>query len=113
MELDGHLAAKNAPELPELKPDISFYDTFYTVADGVEKNEVEYRKAKKIKRLIKQAKFYTVKTFEGYSFDEIRIPSGLSIEDLKTGTFIEKNENLILYGAAGRENQFCFLEQQP
>lgn len=64
-------------------------------------NEVEYRKAKKIERLIKQAKFYTIKTFEGYSFDEIRIPSGLSIEDLKTGTFIEKNENLILYGAAG------------
>jgi len=39
MELDGHLAAKNAPELPELKPDISFYDTFYTVADGVEAND--------------------------------------------------------------------------
>ena len=39
MELDGHLAAKNAPELPELKPDIRFYDTFYTVADGVEAND--------------------------------------------------------------------------
>ena len=64
-------------------------------------NEVEYRKVKKIERLIKQAKFYTIKTFEGYSFDEIRIPSGLSNEDLKTGTFIEKKENLILYGAAG------------
>lgn len=52
-------------------------------------------------RLIKQAKFDVVKTFEGYCFDNIQFPEGLLLDDVKTGSFINKKYNLILYGPVG------------
>uniref|UniRef100_A0A7C2IQY6 Biotin/lipoyl-binding protein n=1 Tax=Ammonifex degensii TaxID=42838 RepID=A0A7C2IQY6_9THEO len=51
--------------------------------------------------LPKQAGFYVLKTFDGYCFNEIRIPSGLSIDNLKDASFIEERRNFILYGAEG------------
>ena len=63
--------------------------------------ELAYREAVRKGRLLKQAGFYTLKTFDGYCFDEIRIPSGLSIDKLKDASFIEERRNLILYGNVG------------
>lgn len=36
-----------------------------------------------------------------YDFDEIEIPASISIEELKAAAFIEKQENLILFGRVG------------
>lgn len=63
--------------------------------------ELVYRETARKSRLLKQAGFYTLKTFEGYCFDEIRIPVNLDIEDLKQASFIEKKKNIILYGNIG------------
>jgi DNA replication protein DnaC len=63
--------------------------------------EVEARKVNRKNRLLKQANFDVVKTFENYIFDGIEIPPDLSIEMLKSAGFIEDKENLILYGAVG------------
>ncbi len=52
-------------------------------------------------RLLKQANFPVAKTFENYSFDKIRIPNKISLEELKQGEFIQRKENLILYGGVG------------
>lgn len=52
-------------------------------------------------RLLKQADFDMIKTFENYDFREIEIPQTIDIEQLKTGEFIKKRENLILYGNVG------------
>ena len=60
------------------------------------REELSYRGTKRKDRLIKQAGFYTLKTFEGYSFDEIRLPAELSVADLKEATFISEKKNLIL-----------------
>lgn len=65
------------------------------------REELSYRGTKRKDRLIKQAGFYTLKTFEGYSFDEIRLPAELSVADLKEATFISEKKNLILYGNVG------------
>lgn len=65
------------------------------------KMELEHREKCRRARLIKNAGFYTVKTFDGYVFDEIRMPQGLTPEDLKTCRFIEEKKNLILYGNVG------------
>ncbi|MDK2836865.1 MAG: hypothetical protein PWP21_1642 [Thermosediminibacterales bacterium] len=65
------------------------------------KMELEHREKCRRARLIKNAGFYTVKTFDGYIFDEIRMPQGLTPEDLKTCRFIEEKRNLILYGNVG------------
>ena len=63
--------------------------------------EVERRAVHRKNLLLKQANFPVVKTFAGYSFDEIQLPAGLDLEVLKSGAFIKNKENLILYGPPG------------
>lgn len=50
---------------------------------------------------IRAAKFDLLKTFENYTFQDIKIPPALSPEDILNVTFIPKKENLILYGNVG------------
>lgn len=52
-------------------------------------------------RLIKGAGFYSLKSFADFRFDEVKLPSGITPEYLKQGTFIEEIKNLILYGNVG------------
>ncbi len=63
--------------------------------------EVEVREVNRKNTLLKTANFDVVKTFEKYSFDKIEIPANLDIEDIKSASFIERKENLILYGPVG------------
>lgn len=65
------------------------------------KHEISYREANRKARLIKQAGFYSLKTFDGYCFDEIRLPSELTVSALKEVTFIADKKNLVLYGNVG------------
>ena len=44
-----------------------------------------------MKELIKDV----IKTFHGYSFDHIEIPTSIPIDDLKTAKLLERKENLI------------------
>lgn len=41
-----------------------------------------------------------VKTFQGYTFDHIEFPKQF-VEELKSTKFIERKENLVLYGGVG------------
>lgn len=52
-------------------------------------------------RCLKQAGFDVMKTFQDYSFDQIAIPAGITLDEIKDASFIEKKENLILYGPVG------------
>ena len=63
--------------------------------------ELENREVVRKNRAIKAANFDVIKTFEGYSFDEIEMPSSITVDNIKTGKFIEQKENLILYGSVG------------
>lgn len=63
--------------------------------------ELAYREKTRKSRLIKQAGFYTLKTFDGYCFNEIRLPTGFSIDALKEASFVDEKKNLILYGNVG------------
>ena len=65
------------------------------------KQEVAYRETTRKNRLVKQAGFYSLKTFEGYCFDEIRLPTELSVAELKEAAFVKQGKNLILYGNVG------------
>jgi DNA replication protein DnaC len=65
------------------------------------KQELHYREAARKSRLIKQAGFYALKTFDGYCFDEIRLPVELSVADLKEAAFVSQQKNLIFYGNVG------------
>lgn len=67
------------------------------------KLEFERREVVRKNRVIKTANFDIIKTFENYSFDEIEIPSNLTVGNIKAVKFIDKKENLILYGNVGTE----------
>lgn len=63
--------------------------------------EVKHREAERRNRYLKQAGFDVLKTFADYTFDQIEIPGSIGREDLKNATFVERKENLILYGPVG------------
>ena len=65
------------------------------------KLEVERRRANRKERRLKNAGFYAMKTFCGYSFDEVKLPYGLTPQDLKDCRFVEEKKNLIFYGNVG------------
>lgn len=65
------------------------------------KLELDHREITRKNRNLKPAGFDVIKTFKGYDFNGIQIPPAIDIEDLKSGVFINKLENLILYGPVG------------
>jgi len=65
------------------------------------KLEVEHRDVARRNRNLKAAGFDVIKTFEDYSFNHIQMPKTIDIDDLKKASFIERKENLILYGPVG------------
>jgi DNA replication protein DnaC len=65
------------------------------------KLELDHREITRKNRNLKSAGFDVIKTFKEYDFNGIQIPPAIDIEDLKSGMFINKLENLILYGPVG------------
>ena len=65
------------------------------------KQEIESREINHIQRLIKRARFPVYKTFDGYDFGQTRLPPALAKDDLMNVSFIEKKQNLVLYGQVG------------
>lgn len=69
--------------------------------DQALRQEVTQREENKRARLIKKAHFPVYKTFEGYDFKNVNLPPVLTKEDLFNVGFVDRNENLILYGPVG------------
>jgi DNA replication protein DnaC len=63
--------------------------------------ELEERDRKRRKAYRKSANFELIKTFEKYTFEDIKFPAALTPEDILGTTFIPRHENLILYGTVG------------
>ena len=63
--------------------------------------ELDERDRKRRNTYIKSAKFDILKTFENYTFEDIKFPSALSADDITDCNFIPRKENLILYGNVG------------
>jgi len=63
--------------------------------------ELDERERNRRNTYIKSARFELLKTFEMYTFEDIKIPKTLCVEDIKECVFIPKKENLILYGNVG------------
>jgi DNA replication protein DnaC len=63
--------------------------------------ELEERDRKRRNAYMKAAKFDILKTFENYTFEDIKFPAALTAHDLLGTTFIPRKENLILYGNVG------------
>jgi DNA replication protein DnaC len=63
--------------------------------------ELEERDRKRRNAYQKAAKFEIVKTFEKYTFEDIKFPAALSPDELLGASFIPRHENLVLYGTVG------------
>jgi len=63
--------------------------------------EIEERDRKRRNANMKAAKFDILKTFEDYTFEDIKFPKSITADDVTDCVFIPKRENLILYGNVG------------
>lgn len=63
--------------------------------------ELEERDRKRRNAYQKAAKFDVIKTFEKYTFEDIKFPSALSPDDITSLAFVPRRENLILFGNVG------------
>jgi len=64
-------------------------------------SELEDRDRKRRNSYLRAAKFDIIKTFEGYTFEDIKLPQSLPVDDILGTKFIPRKENLILYGNVG------------
>lgn len=63
--------------------------------------EIESRKQRRIQLKINKANFPSLKSLDDYDFSGIKFPINLNEDKLQTLEFIEKKQNLILYGSVG------------
>lgn len=61
----------------------------------------EDRDEKRKIRNLNNAGFLVVKSLKEYDYTQIRFPDSLQIQDLETLSFLDRKENLILYGSVG------------
>ena len=61
----------------------------------------EDRDEKRRIRNLNNAGFLVVKSLEDYDYSQIRFPDRLLLKDLQTLSFLDRKENLILYGSVG------------
>jgi DNA replication protein DnaC len=63
--------------------------------------EVVHRESIRKDKLLKNAGFYTIKTFANYRFDEVKLPNTVTVDYLKNCEFLTTKTNLVLYGLVG------------
>lgn len=63
--------------------------------------EIQKREENKRARLVKRARFPIFKTFSGYEYKNVQLPPALSQEGLENVSFVDKKENLVMYGPVG------------
>jgi DNA replication protein DnaC len=65
------------------------------------KLEIEHREKGRQDRLIKNAGFYTMKSFDDFKFDEVTVPASINVDYLRNCEFIGDKSNLVFYGNIG------------
>ena len=63
--------------------------------------ELDRREQNKQERLVKRARFPVFKTFTDYEYGNVQMPPALSREELENVDFIEKKQNVVMYGPVG------------
>ncbi len=89
--------SRNFADMARITDGQSHQEYLYKLLSAELKNREQGRTAK----LIKSAGFYDIKTFDQIRFDEITLPSGLTLESLRSLDFIREKKNIIMYGRTG------------
>jgi DNA replication protein DnaC len=64
--------------------------------------ELKTRAENKRNRLLKQAAFPAIKSIDDFDFSGVKLQDGHTADDLASLSFMDKAENLVLYGPPGR-----------
>ncbi|MCW3491721.1 IS21-like element helper ATPase IstB [Dethiobacter alkaliphilus] len=64
-------------------------------------SEIVHREETRKEKMLKNAGFYTIKTFDNFLFDEITLPASITAEYLKNCEFLETKTNIVMYGNVG------------
>lgn len=89
--------SRNLADMAQIMEGESHQEYLYKLLSA----ELKNREKSRIATLINSAGFYSIKTFEGFRFDEITLPSDLTVEKLKSLDFIKEKKNIIMYGRTG------------
>ena len=73
------------------------------------KSEILRRESSKKDKLLKNAGFYTIKSFEDFIFDEVTLPEAVTVEYLKNLEFIKSRTNIVMYGNVGTGKTFLSI----
>ena len=65
------------------------------------RSELEHRESMRKDKLLKNAGFYSFKTFADFRFDEVKLPASVSPQYLQNCEFIKARTNLVMYGNVG------------
>lgn len=96
-DLCKQLKLAHLPKLVDEKND----PIFTSQLEELLKLEILHRQSAKLARLVKQAGFSSLKTFEGYSFEAISFQGKYNQETLRELKWIDAKENIILMGNVG------------
>jgi DNA replication protein DnaC len=89
--------SRNLSDMAQITDGNSHQEYLYKLLSGELKNREQGRTA----ALINSAGFYSIKTFDEFSFDEITLPSDTTPERLKSLDFVSEKKNIIMYGRTG------------
>lgn len=65
-------------------------------------HETKVREANKRARLLRQARFPTMKSIDGFDFTDVVMPAGYTVEDLKSLEFVNLAQDFVFFGECGR-----------
>lgn len=67
-------------------------------------HELEVRETNKRSRLLKGARFPTLKSLDDFDFSDVVLPDDYSVEEMRTLEFVEMAQDFVFYGSCGRGN---------
>ena len=76
-------------------------DTYQEYLLKLLQSEILHREKTRKDKLLKNAGFYSIKTFESFRFDEVTLPGDITPEYLKECEFITSKTNIVMYGNVG------------
>lgn len=72
-------------------------------------SELGHRENARRDKFMKNAGFYYKKSFDGFRFDEVTLPSGVTPQYLKNCEFLNTKTNLVMYGNVGTGKTFLSI----
>ena len=72
-------------------------------------SELDHMESQRKDKFLKNAWFYSIKTLDGFRFDEVTLPAAVSPDYLRNCDFIKTKTNLVMYGNVGTGKTFLSI----